>query len=133
MSPVSLKVIAVQVGAPNSNIVSGTYTIHTDADPRAQIPDPQLGPAAGSYKLDPSQSQMSFIVAAGIPGAAMRYTLDGSTPTTGHGNLINQNAGRIDLTLPLSQSSQTFNLQVIAYGLGKTPSNVKSFTIILHR
>ena len=132
-SPVSLKVVAIKTGMANSNVVSGTYTIHTSADSRTQIPDPQLGPAAGSYKLDPSQNKMSFIVATGMPGVAMQYTLDGTTPTPRHGNLINLNVGRIDLSLPLGQSSQTFNLKVLAYGLGKTPSNVQTFSITLHR
>jgi arylsulfatase A-like enzyme len=132
-SPVSFKVVAVKAGSTNSNVVAGTYTIHASPDPRTQVPDPQLGPAAGSYKLDINQGQMSFVVATAIPGAVMRYTLDGTTPNPSHGILINQNVGRIDFSLALSQSSKTFNLQVVAYGLGKTASNVKTFTITLHR
>jgi hypothetical protein len=132
-SPVSVKVVAIKTGATNSNVTAGTYTIHASSDPRTQVPDPQLGPAAGSYKLDNNQQRMSFIVATAIPGASLRYTLDGTTPNPSHGILINQNAGRIDLSLGLSQSSQTFNLQVVAYGLAKTASNVKTFTITLHR
>jgi hypothetical protein len=132
-SPVAVNVIAFKTGLSNSNVTSGTYIIHPSADPRSQIPDPQIGPAAGNYKLDASQTQMSFIIATAIPGAAMRYSLDGTTPTPTYGNLINKNVGRVDLVLPASQSSQAFTLKVIAFGLGKTPSNVSTFSILLQR
>ena len=76
---------------------------------------------------------MSFIIATSVPGAYLRYTLDGSAPTPTHGAVITQNVGQLGAILQPSETTHTWLVRVIAYGLYKTPSNVKDFTITLNR
>ncbi len=117
-SPVTVKVIAfVPSPATDSNVITGIYNIDAAADPRTQMPDPAMAPNPGTYRLASGDNTMGFIIATSVPGAYLRYTLDGSTPTPTHGAVITQNVGQIDLALLVGQTTHTWTVSVIAYGL----------------
>ena len=132
-SPVTIKAIAWAASKADSNVVTSVFTLDKSSDPSSQLPDPQIGPNAGTYYV--SGGSMQFALVTPIPGGQMRYTKDGSTPASGHGTLISQNAGQITLSLPSGVSSgysKTWTLKVIALGYsGKSASNVKTFVITL--
>ena len=81
--------------------------------PPSQVAAPTFSPAAGSYT-----SAQSVTISTTTPGAAIRYTVDGSTPTATTGTLY---------SAPVSISTTT-TLKAIAYASGMTDSTVTSGT-----
>src|SRR6202163_2475082 len=75
---------------------------------------PTLNPLAGPY---PSPQMVS--ISSTTPGASIRYTTDGSTPTSSVGTLYNNTPVAVNSTL---------TLKAIAYKTGLTDSSVTSET-----
>ncbi len=73
----TLNAIAFQNGLPDSLVTSGAYTINLPPDAA-----PVFSPAAGTY------SGGQFVtISSTTPGAKLRYTIDGSTPTQTSGTI----------------------------------------------
>jgi len=72
----TLKAVATLAGATTSAVTSGLYTIIP------QVAAPVFVPPAGAY-ADPQD----VAITTSTPGAAIRYTTDGSTPTGTHGTV----------------------------------------------
>ena len=72
---------------------------------------PVIGPLGGTY-----QSSVQVTIGSSSPGATVRYTLDGSTPSATNGILY---------TAPFNLT-QTVTVKAIAYGGGWLPSPVAS-------
>jgi len=105
----TLKAIAYKTGFTDSTVTSGVYTI-------TKVAAPVFNPAAGTYT-----SVQKVNVTTATSGASIRYTTDGSTPTTTHGTLY---SGSIAI-------SKTITLKAIAYKTGLTTSTVTSGTYTL--
>ena len=69
-----LQAIAYKATWADSVVASGSYTL--------QSTTPTFSPGAGTYT-----SAQSVTISTTTPGATMRYTTDGSTPTSSHGTL----------------------------------------------
>ena len=97
-SPVSitatstLQAIAYETGLTNSAVTSGTYTIQCAA--------PAFNPAAGTFT-----TSTSVTITTSTGGASIRYTTNGTTPTSSVGTVY---ASPVSLTA-------TSALQAIAY------------------
>ena len=100
----TLKAIAYKVGMTDSLVASATYTI--------QVATPTFNPPAGAYG-----SAQSVILSSTTAGASIRYTTDGSTPTSSVGTLYNNTAIAV---------SNNLTLKAIAYETGMTDSLVAS-------
>jgi 6-phosphogluconolactonase (cycloisomerase 2 family) len=72
----TLKAVAYLAGATTSAVTSGLYTIIP------QVAAPAFVPPAGAY-ADPQD----VAITTATPGATVRYTTDGSTPTGTHGTV----------------------------------------------
>ncbi|MFT3784084.1 MAG: chitobiase/beta-hexosaminidase C-terminal domain-containing protein [Nibricoccus sp.] len=98
----TLKAIALKSGSTTSTTASGTYTLTAAT--------PTFSPAAGTYT-----SSQTVTIASATSGATIRYTVDGSTPTT---------------TSPVYSSpvaiSATTTLKAIAYKSGYNASGTAS-------
>lgn len=70
---VTVKAVASKSGMADSAVASATYTI----TPASQVAAPTFSPAAGTYT-----TAQSITIACSTPGAVIRYTTDGSTPTS---------------------------------------------------
>jgi hypothetical protein len=101
----TLKAIAYKAMMSDSSVTSGTYNIRVAA--------PVFSPGAGTYT-----SAQSVTISSGTSGASIRYTLDGSTPTSTTGTVY---SGAVTIA-----SSAT--LKAIAYKSGNTDSTVTSGT-----
>jgi hypothetical protein len=103
----SVKAIAVATGYGNSAVTSAAYVI--------AVPTPVFSPKAGTYT-----SAQSVVITDSMSGAAIYYTIDGTSPTTAS-NLY---------TGPLNISS-TRTLKALAVASGYSNSTVASgiFTI----
>jgi hypothetical protein len=88
---------------------SGSETFFNPAVPALITAAPAFTPAGGSYV-----GPQSVTITSGTPGAAIRYTTDGSTPTSTVGTLY---AG------PVAVSGST-TLKAIAYTAGSADSDV---------
>ena len=108
-SNLTLKAIAYKSGMTDSGVTSGTYTIQA----AAQVGAPAFTPAPGTY----SSTQLVTISAA-TPGASIRYTIDGSTPTSTFGTAY---IGAVSV-------SSSLTLKAIAYKSGMSDSAVASAT-----
>lgn len=99
-------------------------TVHFTLDAGA-CAAPTFSPVGGTYSNAPGT--LDVTVATATPGAQMRYTTDGSTPTSSLGTLIAGTSGVV--TLPTG----TTTLKAIAFKTGLTPSSVASatYTVIL--
>jgi hypothetical protein len=104
----TLKAIAYKSGIPDSMVTSSVYNILVAA--------PVFSPAPGTY----TNAQMVTITTA-TPGASIRYTTDGSAPSSSNGTLY---------TGPVPISSTTV-LKAAAYKSGMT-DNVTSGTYIFN-
>jgi hypothetical protein len=105
----TLKAIAYATGYSNSAVTSATYTLQASA--------PVFSPGAGTYT-----SAQSVAISSTTSGASIRYTTDGSTPTTTTGTLY---TGMISI-------GATTALKAIAYAAGYTASTVSSGTYTIN-
>jgi len=103
----SVKAIAVATGYGNSAVTSAAYVI--------AVPTPVFSPKAGTYT-----SAQSVVITDSMSGAAIYYTIDGTTPTTAS-NLY---------TGPLTVSS-TRTLKAMAVASGYSNSTVASGTFTI--
>jgi uncharacterized repeat protein (TIGR03803 family) len=99
----TLTAVAYESGLADSPVSSGNYTF------LPQAAAPMFSPAGGSY----GQAQ-TVTISSSTPGASIRFTADGSTPTKTIGTLYSG---------PVSISS-TANLQAVAYETGFIDSPV---------
>lgn len=103
------------VGHGNSSPTSGQWNSLTEveiwggATQGGQVATPTFMPGAGTYA-----SAQSVTIATSTTGASIRYTTDGSTPTTTTGTLY---------TGPVTVSTST-TLKAVAYASGMTTSAV---------
>ena len=105
-STTTLRAIAYKSGMTNSAVNSATYTIITGT-----VANPQFSPGGGTYT-----SSQSVSISSSTSGAAIRYTTDGSTPTSSTGTVYSS---------AISVSSTT-TLKAIAYKSGMTDSSVST-------
>ncbi len=104
----------VQVRDANGDTVTRTYTLNVTLPPVAA---PTFSPSGGTYT-----SIQSVSLASATPGAAIRYTLDGSVPTGTNGNVY---AGPIEL-------SASAVLRAVATKAGMADSAVTSATYTIN-
>jgi hypothetical protein len=107
-STTTLKAIAFASGLSDSTVTSGTYTITVP-----QTAAPTFTPAGGTYSTTQNVS-----IASSTNGASIRYTTDGSTPTSTTGTLY---------TGPVTISVTT-TLKAIAFASGLSDSTVSTAT-----
>jgi unsaturated rhamnogalacturonyl hydrolase len=105
----TLKAIATASGLSDSFVASDTYTIQA----ATTVAAPTFTPAGGTYS-----SAQNVSISTTTAGASIRYTVDGSTPTSTTGTLYSG---------PVSISSTT-TLKAIAYESGLTDSTVTTAT-----
>jgi hypothetical protein len=102
----TLKAIAYKSGSTDSSVTSATYTISA-----ATVAAPTFSPAGGTYA-----TAQSVTISSTTTGASIRYTIDGTTPTSTTGTLY---AGPVSI-------NATTTLKAIAYKSGSTDSSVTS-------
>ena len=102
-SSLTLNAIAYISGMTNSGVASASYTIQTVA----QVATPSFAPPGGSYT-----SPQSVSISTSTAGAAIRYTTDGSTPSSTVGTVYSG---------PVSVSGN-LTLKAVAYKSGMTDS-----------
>ena len=95
-STTTLKAVAYKLDWNDSGVVSAVYTINITGT----VSTPTFTPGGGTYS-----SAQSVTISTTTPGAAIRYTTDGSTPTSLTGTLYSD---------PVSISAST-TLKAIAY------------------
>jgi len=103
-SSMTIKAVAYQAGWTTSSVSSGTYTI------TGTVAAPAFSPPPGMYA--PAQS----VMLSTTPGATIRYTTDGSTPSETVGTVY---AG------PIAVASSV-TIRAVAYLSGWTTSSVSS-------
>lgn len=104
-TPTEINFIAVHEKYQPSAVVSASYVISAQ-----QTATPQFSPATGGYF-----GQLSVTISCATGGAAIYYTLDGSTPTTASARY----------TVPITITANT-TIRAIALATGQTQSNVGS-------
>jgi hypothetical protein len=100
----TIKAIAYKPGMTASSVSSATYTINL-----GQVAAPTFLPAGGSYS-----SSQSVAISSTTSGASIRYTTDGTDPTSTAGTLYSS---------AISVSSSR-TIKAIAYKLGMSDSSV---------
>jgi parallel beta-helix repeat protein len=105
----TLKAIAFASGFSDSAVATAVYTIQCAA--------PTFTPAPGTYT-----SAQSVTIASATPGASIRYTTDGSTPTSTTGTLY---SGPVTISV-------TSTLKAIAFKIGLSDSGVTSGTYTIN-
>jgi AraC-like DNA-binding protein len=101
----TLKAIAYESGLSDSTVFTAAYTIGAAAGA------PTISPAAGTYT-----SPATITLTSSTPGASIRYTTDGSTPTETVGTLYSS-------AFTLSNAA---TIRAIAYATGWLDSSVSS-------
>ena len=107
----TIRAIATKNGMEDSEVASGGYIINNK-----KVATPIFSPPAGTYS-----NAQTVIVSTTTAGASIRYTTDGSTPTSTEGMLY---SGPINTVLSMT-------IRAIAYIAAKTDSDVAiaSFTL----
>jgi hypothetical protein len=88
----TVKAMATKAGMADSDIASAGYAINYN-----QVSTPQFSPVAGTYT-----SAQSVTIASATSGASIRYTTDGSEPTSKSGTLYTGSAVNVAVTQPLT-------------------------------
>ena len=101
----TINAIAYKNGMADSTIATAAYTI------TPQVAPPTFNPAAGTYT-----SIQAVAITSATPGASIRYTTDGSTPTSSVGALY---SGSVTV-------SANTTINAIAYKTGMTDSTVST-------
>jgi 6-phosphogluconolactonase len=101
----TLKAVAFQPGWRNSTVTSGAYTIGFE------VAAPAFDPPPGTYG-----SAQDVAITTATPGATIRYTVDGTTPTEIAGTVY---AAPVHI-------AETLTLKAVAYRAGWTTSSVTS-------
>ena len=107
----TIKAIAYKAGMSDSAVTSSTYTITPGV-----VAAPSFSPAGGTYS-----SNQNVTITSTTGGATIRYTTDGTNPTSTTG---------IVYTGPVSVSSNT-TIKAIAYNTGMTDSQVTSASYVI--
>mgnify|MGYP002413448503 CR=1 FL=1 len=109
----TLKAIAVYPSGTTSAVAVAAIT-------RSVVATPTFSQAAGTY-----YESVAIAISCATAGVTMRYTTDGSTPTTSHGTVY---SGEITLT-------SSADLKAVAYKTGYTTSNIKTdhYTMATYR
>ena len=107
----TLKAIAYRSGYINSAVVSGTYTV------AAKVATPTFAPDCQTSSLH----SVSVRISCSTSGATIRYTTDGSTPTSTHGTIITSGS-----SVTIFPPAAGMTLKAIGYKSGLTNSAVKS-------
>jgi hypothetical protein len=110
-STTTIKAIAYKSGMSDSAVTSSTYTITLGV-----VAPPSFSPTAGTYS-----SGQNVALTSTTSGATIRYTTDGSTPTSSTGTIY---SGTI------SVSSNT-TIKAIAYKSGMTDSPVTTAAYVI--
>ena len=100
----TVKAIAYESGASDSSVASGIYTLSNGT-----VAPPTFSPLPGPY-------MQPITIGTTTPGATIRYTLDGTTPTETNGTVY---TGAISLTA-------TTTIKAIAYESGYPDSAISS-------
>jgi hypothetical protein len=108
----TLKAIATAAGKTDSAVASATYTL--------QAGTPVISPAAGTYA-----TAQSVTLTSATPGAAIHYTIDGSTPTSASPTYATA------IALPVGATAATTTIKAIALATGFADSSVASSTIVI--
>jgi RHS repeat-associated protein len=144
----TLKAIAFKTGWTNSQVHSATYyyeggsatptptptptatatatptataTATPTATPPEQAAEPAFNPDGGIYFITQPRN---VAVSTTTTGANMRYTLNGTTPTSTNGTLIASSSGTVSVT----PTTEGRTLQAIAFKAGMSDSVVHSAT-----
>jgi RHS repeat-associated protein len=91
--------------------------------PGGQVAEPTFNPDGASASACANNYTFNVAIATATGGAQIRYTLDGSTPTSSYGTPIPSPPGTASFTV---QSLHTTTLKAIAYKTGMNSSNVHS-------
>jgi hypothetical protein len=107
-SNLTLKAIAYKSGMTDSAVASANYAL--------QVAPPSFNPASGAFS-----SAQSVTISTATAGASLRYTIDGTTPTSSNGTLY---SGPVTV-------SNSLMLKAIAYkaGMADSPVAAASYTI----
>lgn len=100
-----VKAVAFKEGWTNSAVVEAAYVFQTAS--------PTFSPEPGAYSV----RQQEVLLDTVTPGAAIRYTLDGSEPTEIHGALYVE-------PIPKTDVSSTTVIKALAYRTGWASSDV---------
>ena len=106
----TIKAMATASGLGNSGVGTATYTINVP-----QAATPTFSPAAGTYT-----TTQSVTISDATSGAAIFYTTDGNTPTTG--------STRYTGAISVAQTT-TIKAMATASGLGNSGVAVATYTI----
>jgi len=107
----TINAIAYETGWTSSSVATATYTI------TGTVATPTFSPAGGTYS-----ATQTVTLSTTTPGASIRYTTDGSTPSSTYGTVY---------TSPITVSATT-TINAIAYETGWTSSNVASATYTIN-
>lgn len=113
-STTMVQAIATATSYRQSEVGSALYSIA----PATSVANPVFNSPPGTYV---GSQNIAIISATG--GASIRYTLDGSTPSSTHGTPINNGA-----SVTLTASASAWSLNAIAYATGMSDSSVVSGT-----
>jgi chitinase len=108
---VNLKAMAYRAGYVNSAVVVGTYSV------LAKVATPTFAPDSQTSSLH----SVSVRISCSTSGATIRYTTDGSTPTSTHGTIITSGS-----SVTIFPPAAGMTLKAIGYKSGLTNSAVKS-------
>jgi len=92
--------------------------LHVTAITPDTVAAPTFAPAGGSFS-----SSVDVVISTATPGAEIRYTTDGSTPSESHGTII-ASGGSVNL-------HTTTTLKAIAFKAALLPSSVKQATYVI--
>lgn len=105
----------------------GPWAFGQFVGPLVGVEKPTFDPPGGSF-----QRSVKVTIKTATPDASIRYTTDGSIPTSSNGTLIN-NGQTIELTPPTPQSGGTFVIKAVAFKDTWADSDVAEATYSINK